>query len=212
MMRSIPLHFSDGEYVLKSEEDGKFTLLRELFEGAPDRLISIDLKADSDVLKLKVSDLIKEFKRESITIWGSVKPKHHTRIREVNPEVPQFYSAAQTLLVYVLYYLGLLFLYPLPSDAFMVPIMTKHKVRLFGKILKNRGSGIFVKMLFLVVAAMVRNSRGLYRHLRARGVLVVLWVANEDEEYLEAAEIFGDDIDGIMTDRPQALWEWVKTH
>ncbi len=61
MMRSIPLHFSDGEYALNSEEDGKFTLLRDLFDVASDRLISIDLKADSDVLKLKVSDLIKEF-------------------------------------------------------------------------------------------------------------------------------------------------------
>ena len=94
----------------------------------------------------------------------------------------------------------------------MVPIMTKHKLKLFGKIMKNRGSNIFVKMLFLIVAAMIRNSRGLYRHLRARGVLVVLWVANEDEEYWEAADMFGEDIDGIMTDRPQALWEWVKTH
>jgi hypothetical protein len=53
MMRSIPLHFSDGEYVLNSEEDGKFTLLRDLFEVAHDRLISIDLKADSEPLKLK---------------------------------------------------------------------------------------------------------------------------------------------------------------
>jgi len=58
MMRSVPLHFSDGEYELRSDEDGKFTTLRELFEVAPDRLISIDLKADSDILKHKVSELI----------------------------------------------------------------------------------------------------------------------------------------------------------
>lgn len=186
MMRSIPLHFSEGEYQLRIEEDGKFTTLRELFEVSSDRLISIDLKADSDVLKHKVSDLIKEFGRDSITIWGSVKPKHHSRIREVNPDIPQFYSALQSLLVYVTYYLGLIFLIPLPADAFMVPIMTEYKLKLFGRMLNKRGSNFVVKFIFLIVATMLRNSRGLYRHLKKRGVLVVLWVANEDEEFFEA--------------------------
>ena len=44
MKRSIPLHFSDKEYQLLPEEFGKFTTLRELFEMAPTKIISIDLK------------------------------------------------------------------------------------------------------------------------------------------------------------------------
>lgn len=88
MIRNIPRHFAEGDYVLKSDEDGKFTKLKELFEVAKDRLISIDLKADSDILKHKVSEMIKEYRRESITIWGSVKPKHHSKIRDINPDVP----------------------------------------------------------------------------------------------------------------------------
>ena len=60
-----------------AEEEGKFTPLRELFELAPHKLISIDIKDDGDEVKGKVNELIKEYKREKITIWGSMKPKHH---------------------------------------------------------------------------------------------------------------------------------------
>jgi lysophospholipase D len=51
MSEVIPMHFSDIEYTRKPEETGKFTKLSELFEIAPDRLISVDLKADSDILR-----------------------------------------------------------------------------------------------------------------------------------------------------------------
>ena len=92
MKRSIPLHFSSSEYQLLPEEDGKFSPLKDLFELAPNKLISIDLKGDSDELKHKTSDLIKKFKREHLTIWGSMKPKHHNRCKEINPNIPQFFS------------------------------------------------------------------------------------------------------------------------
>jgi hypothetical protein len=48
MKRSIGLHFSNDEYALLPEEDGKFTTLRELFELAPNKLISIDIKGNHD--------------------------------------------------------------------------------------------------------------------------------------------------------------------
>ena len=101
----------------------------------------------------------------------------------MHPDIPQFYSAAQTLFVYLMYYTGLIFLYPLPADAFMVPLMTRHKIMLFGKMLEQRQSNIFIRMAFVVVCAMLRNSKNLYRHLRSRGVLVVVWVLNEQEEF-----------------------------
>jgi len=124
MKRTIGLHFSNSLYDLLPEEEGKFATLRELFEIAPHKMISIDLKGDHNELKNKVNELIKEFSRESLTIWGSMKPRQHQLIANLNPEVPRFFSAMQVLLVYILYFLGLLFLYPLPADAFMVPLMT----------------------------------------------------------------------------------------
>ena len=77
MKRQIPMHFSTGEYHLLQDEDGKFTTLRELFEVASYKLISIDLKNADEAMNHKVNDLIKEFKREHLTIWGSMFPKQH---------------------------------------------------------------------------------------------------------------------------------------
>jgi hypothetical protein len=49
----------------------------------------------------------------------------------------------------------------------------------------------------------------MYRHLRKRGVLVVVWVLNSEEEFQEALS-YGEDLDGIMTDRPSKLREFVN--
>jgi glycerophosphoryl diester phosphodiesterase len=46
--------------------------------------------------------------------------------------------------------------------------------------------------------------------MRNRGVLVVVWVVNEEEEFLEVLNNFGDSIDGIMTDRPSDLKSFVE--
>ena len=39
---------------------------------------------------------------------------------------------------------------------------------------------------------------------------VILWVLNEEEEYQEALDMYGDTVDGIMTDRPSKLIEFVR--
>ena len=61
-----------------------------------------------------------------------------------------------------------------------------------------------------MIRALLRNSKALFRHLKARGVPVILWVLNEEEEYQEALEMYGDTVDGIMTDRPTRLIEFMK--
>jgi hypothetical protein len=40
-----------------------------------------------------------------------------------------------------------------------------------------------IKLIFLMIRALVRNSKALFRHLKARGVPVILWVLNEEEEF-----------------------------
>jgi hypothetical protein len=112
-------------------------------------------------------------------------------------------------MAYLLYITGLIFLWPLPADAFMVPLFTRHKVKLFGQLLEDRGSNILMKMVFIALLALLRNSRSLYRHLRARGIPIIVWVLNEEEEFQEALDCFGKDIDGMMTDRPTSLREFM---
>lgn len=46
-------------------------LLREVFDAFPRVPINIDIKVNNDELIHKVSDLIKQFDREELTVWGN---------------------------------------------------------------------------------------------------------------------------------------------
>ena len=114
------------------------------------------------------------------------------------------------MLVYALYYTGLLWLYPLPSDAFLVPLITTEKVRMFNEVIEKRGRHAMIgRMMLVLMAALIRNSKNLYRHLRKRGVIVVVWVLNEESEFEEALD-YAPEIDGIMTDCPTKLKEFAQ--
>lgn len=63
MQREVPLHFSNGIYTCRPEEDGKFLLLREMFEAMPNVFISIDCKGGGIDMCDRVYGLVKEFKR-----------------------------------------------------------------------------------------------------------------------------------------------------
>ncbi len=76
--------------------------------------------------------------------------------------------------------------------------------------MKKRRANIFIRMIFVVLVTMIRNSKNLYKHLRRRGVPVIVWVLNEEEEFQEALDIFGEQIDGMMTDCPTKLVTFVK--
>lgn len=128
----------------------------------------------------------------------------------MNPRIPTFYSGLQVFLVYMLYFLGLLPFYPVPSDAFMVPLLTRSKVNLMGRLVSRRGC--LARVLFVMVATLLRNSRALHQHLRRRGVLVVVWVLNEEEEFREAWDLFGEEIDGVMTDCPTKLANFINNY
>jgi lysophospholipase D len=52
-----------------------------------------------------------------------------------------------------------------------------------------------------------RTVAPLLRHLEKRGVQVILWVVNEDDD-LE--DVFKYKIDGVMTDEPTKLIQIIK--
>jgi len=136
-----------------------------------------------------------------------MKHKEHKKCDSFDPQIPQFFSGWQVLLVYILYFLGLLWLYPLPADAFMAPLFTVEKAKIGAKLLGARKRFI-VRLLMYLVGLMSANSAYLFRHLRARGVVVVLWVLNSEDEFEEAVEM--GEIDGVMTDEPTKLRAFVE--
>ena len=93
MAQEVNLHFSGGHYTRAPEEDGKFLLLREMFEKMPNTFISIDCKGGGVDMCDKVYELIIEFKREDLTVWGSMSPANHTHIQKLSANITTFYSA-----------------------------------------------------------------------------------------------------------------------
>ena len=77
IQKKISMHMTEGDYNMLDEEDGKFTLLKELFEECPNAMISIDMKERDDELIIKVNEMVKEFKREDKTVWGSMFKEQH---------------------------------------------------------------------------------------------------------------------------------------
>ena len=50
------------------------------------------------------------------------------------------------------------------------------------------------------------------RHVKARGNATVVFIANEDHEFAELKEHYGDSLDGLMTDYPSNLSKWAKNY
>ena len=71
------MHLSPGSYMPDDNEDGKFTLLKDLFAADKDgtMIFSIDMKEASDSIVAKVNALVKEYKCENRVIWGSMFAK-----------------------------------------------------------------------------------------------------------------------------------------
>jgi len=73
MQKQVPVHFMpDCHYRLTDHEDGSFVTLREMFEVCEGKFISIDMKSASPEMTHIVNDLVKEFNREHLTVWGSM--------------------------------------------------------------------------------------------------------------------------------------------
>jgi glycerophosphoryl diester phosphodiesterase len=69
--RKIMMHTAEGHYELKDNEPGKFCLLSELFDICDGIYVSVDLNEHNPELIQKVHALIRKYKREEYTFWGS---------------------------------------------------------------------------------------------------------------------------------------------
>ncbi|KAL1418605.1 hypothetical protein MTO96_005640 [Rhipicephalus appendiculatus] len=165
-------------------EDRRIPLLSDIFTLFPSVPVNIDIKTNNDKLVEKVHELIKEFNREDITVWGSFHHSVATKCYKLNPQrvccpfVPLRQSCLEILL---------------PSVAKRNPSMMEQ--------LKQPKSRFLFRLLdWLVVRKFVIN------HLRKRGIPTYLWVLNEKEDFEKA---FAMGAAGVMTDRPTLLREYL---
>ncbi|XP_068193232.1 lysophospholipase D GDPD3a [Antennarius striatus] len=189
-------HFSTGA-------DRRFALLEDLFRTFPEIPISIEIKENNQVLIEKVSDLVRRFNREGITVWASVDSTIMKKCRSTNGSMPYSFTVKRGVLLLFLFYTGLLPFFPLGESLlqFYLPQIINRTYIPENNILKN--------WLIVSLLEKVTMRKRLFNHLAARGIQVHLFVCNEDEDIKSALEVGAT---GVMSDYPSLLSSYFYRH
>ncbi|KAM7372197.1 hypothetical protein PAMP_009385 [Pampus punctatissimus] len=187
-------HYSSGA-------DRKFALLEDVFRKFPKLPISIEIKENNSQLIKKVSELVKCYNREDITVWASVSSSIMKECRETNDCMPYSFSMKRGVLLLLLFYSGLLPFVPLGESLlqFYLPCIFNRTFIPEIRILRNK--------LVISLVQKITMRKSLFEHLAARGIQVHLFVCNEDED-IKAAFEFGAT--GVMSDYPSLLSNYLS--
>uniref|UniRef100_A0A673G9N3 Glycerophosphodiester phosphodiesterase domain-containing protein 3-like n=1 Tax=Sinocyclocheilus rhinocerous TaxID=307959 RepID=A0A673G9N3_9TELE len=178
-------------YVGNTGKDRKFVLLEDLFKKFPSMPMILEIKENNDLLIKKVSNLVKQYHRESFTVWASEESDVMAKCNEQNASMPYMFTMKRGILLLLLFYTGLLPFVPLGESLllFYLPSIINRSVN------------------NLPVQLTMRKS--LFEHLIKRGLQVQLFVCNEESD-MEAA--FAVGATGVMSDYPTLLTNYIKKH
>ncbi|XP_056414562.1 lysophospholipase D GDPD1 [Hyla sarda] len=182
-------------------DDRRIPLLKEVFEAFPETPINIDIKVNNDILVKKVSELVREHKREHLTVWGNADYQIVQKCHKENGSIPLLFCSQRVLLLVGLFYTGLLPFFPLWEQFLEIP-MPSIIMKLKDPSKMSRSHKFVV---WLADALIMRKS--LFEHLKARGIQVYIWVLNNEEEYKRAFDLGAT---GVMTDYPTRLKEFLE--
>ncbi|KAM9462095.1 lysophospholipase D GDPD1 [Clarias gariepinus] len=193
--------FSAGQY--STGKDRRIALLEDVFKKFPQVPINIEVKQNNDLLVQKVSDLVKKYDRETITVWASDDSEIMAKCRKQNPYMPYSFTPRRGILLLVLYYTGLLPFCPLGESLlqFYLPSVINRGYIPEEAIFKNRFA------VYLIEKLTMRKS--LFEHLVKRGMQVHLFVCNNEKDMAEA---FAFGATGVMSDYPTILSDYLKKH
>uniref|UniRef100_A0A8C6VKJ7 Glycerophosphodiester phosphodiesterase domain containing 1 n=1 Tax=Naja naja TaxID=35670 RepID=A0A8C6VKJ7_NAJNA len=184
-------------------EDKRIPLLQEVFEAFPHTPVNIDIKVNNDLLIKKVSNLVSSYKREHLTVWGSVSHEVVEKCHKENCHIPILFCLRRVLLLLGLFYTGLLPFFPIMEDFLEIPMPSVIlKLKEVEKISKSERF-----IIWLIDVLLMRKA--LFDHLTARGIQVYIWVLNEDHEYKRAFDLGAT---GVMTDYPTKLKEFLHNY
>ena len=131
----------------------------------------------------------------------------------INQNVSVFYSGATAVRTYLCFLFGCLFCCPLKGDVMMTTHMTDKQSDKLKAMAERRGGLTCLRRfgLFLLRGLHYISPR-LLRHVKARGNATVIFIANDEEDFNDLKDHFGDSLDGIMTDYPSNLANWRSNH
>ncbi|XP_043819940.1 lysophospholipase D GDPD1 isoform X2 [Dromiciops gliroides] len=145
-------------------EDKRIPLLKEVFEAFPHTPVNIDIKVNNNLLIKKVSELVTQYKREHLTVWGNAKYEIVEKCHKENSDIPILFSLQRVLLILGLFYTGLLPFVPICEQFFEIPMPSI--------ILKlKEPQSISRSQKFLIwLADRLLMRKALFDHLTARGI------------------------------------------
>ncbi|KAM9250226.1 lysophospholipase D GDPD3 [Cariama cristata] len=191
-----PGHFATGT-------DRRIARLDDVFRRFPHVPISIEIKEDDDELINEVAALVRRHDRAPITLWASFHDPILRKCRAAHPAMPYAFSLRRGLLLLLLHYSGLLPFVPL-GEAVLFFLLPSIINRTYFPVPRSWAGQLLSK----VVQAITMRPP-LLRHLRSRGIQVVLWVLNEERDFAEA---FAVGATGVMTDCPARLRRYLDAH
>ncbi|XP_073171318.1 lysophospholipase D GDPD1 isoform X1 [Lepidochelys kempii] len=184
-------------------EDNRIPLLKEVFEAFPNTPVNIDIKVNNNVLIKKVSELVSQYKRERLTVWGNVNYEIVEKCHKENADIPILFCLKRVLLLVGLFYTGLLPFIPIREEFLEIPMPSIIlKLKEPEKMTRSQKFVIWLADVLLM-------RKALFDHLTARGIQVYIWVLNEEQEYKRAFDLGAT---GVMTDYPTKLKEFLHNY
>lgn len=197
----LEVTFNVGHY--STGKDRKFVLLEDFFKKFPSIPIILEIKVNNDLLIKKVSDLVKQYSRESITVWASEESGIMAKCKEQNPSMPYMFTVKRGILLLLLFYTGLLPFVPLGES-----LLVFYLPRIFNRTYIPE-EAILQKSFVVYLIQKLTMRKSLFEHLTKRGIQVQLIVCNEESD-MEAA--FAVGATGVMSDYPTLLTNYIRKH
>ncbi|XP_038138244.1 lysophospholipase D GDPD3a isoform X3 [Cyprinodon tularosa] len=198
---SLEVTFHAGHH--STGTDRKIALLEDVFRKFPQIPISIEIKENNQQLMQEISNMVKRYNRENITVWASVDSTILKKCRSINSSMPYSFSMKRGVLVLLLFYIGLLPFVPLGES-----LLQFYLPRIINRTYIPE-KGILRKRLIVSFIDKITMRKSLFKHLAARGIQVHLFVCNEHKDIKEAFELGAT---GVMTDYPSLLSSYIQTY
>jgi glycerophosphoryl diester phosphodiesterase len=184
----IPESLADKPHVTEDPDSTRIPRLEELLMEFPNYPMQIDVKDGPEELVFKVGELIKKYKREQQTVWGSFRKPVGNLCYQHFPEIPLFFDVRNMLLSYFAWAFGLWGVY--------------------ARYYKPRYSCLIMPDVWPFV------QKGWFSRLNELGIPVILFgVPNGSihttEGYLKARAA---GVNGICTDKPSLLKEFLLSN
>uniref|UniRef100_H3AD63 Glycerophosphodiester phosphodiesterase domain containing 1 n=1 Tax=Latimeria chalumnae TaxID=7897 RepID=H3AD63_LATCH len=187
-------------------DDKRIPLLQEVFEAFPNTPVNIDIKENNDALIRKVSELIKQYKREDLTVWGNAHKKIVDKCyREFSKEIATVSSFKKTIFFLSFFFYSQTAPYKQEKKILFVVKLPNTWLKKLEDPQKLTRSQKFITWL----ADVLLMRKSLFDHLTARGIQVYVWVLNDEEDFKRAFDLGAT---GVMTDYPTKLKEFLAKY